>query len=278
LRASVGAWIRKKAGGTADEIVTAISASGTVVVDAKGSALFRLEDNGWTSIRVVQKGKTILGAGTRLLAAAGKNLFAIDKSQPTKLAEAPQPILAVAGTVGGSVVVATAKGLFGLQGTTFKPIKNAPRNATLLSDRFLRVSNGIFDLKTQKTLTWPAGLKVTDTTLVGLDTLVAVGSRGKAFELVIVKASGAGAGPKKVGGAKKAGGAGASATDGADTETIPLPNASAVVGLVADKSGRVVVATRDGHIAVRDGGTWTVTEVREELPAPKPGPAPAESP
>ncbi|HUS30024.1 MAG TPA: hypothetical protein VMZ53_16070 [Kofleriaceae bacterium] len=298
-----GAWVRKKAGGTGDEIIGAQSANGTIVADAKGSSMFRLEDNGWTSIRVAQKGGAILGAGTRLLAAAGKTIFALDKRSPTKLAEAPLPVLAVAGTIGGGVVVATAKGFFGLQGTAFKQIKNAPRGGTLLSDRFLLVSNGVFDLKTQRTLTWPAGLKITDTALVGADMLVAVGSRGKTFELVTVKASGAVVVAKKgaakgakgaAGGGAAGGGAaggGAAGGGGADTETIPLPNASRVVGLVADKAGRVVVATRDGHIAVREvtggasgasgaagGANWTVSEVREELPEAKPGPAPAEVP
>ena len=60
---------------------------------------------------------------------------------------------------------------------------------------------------------------------------------------------------------------------------IPLPDASPVVGLVGDKAGRVVVATRDGHIATRDAaGAWTISEISEQLPAAKPGPAPAESP
>jgi hypothetical protein len=262
-----GAWVRKKAGGTGDEIVGALSAQGTILADAKGSSLFRLEDNGWTSVRVAQKGKTILGVGTRLLAAAGKSVFALDKRSPTKLADAPEPILAVAATVGGSVVISTAKGFFGLQGAAFKAIKTAPRTGgTLLSDRFLLVSNGVFDLKTQRTLTWPAGLRVTDTTLVGVDTLVAVGSRGGKRELVTVKA-GAGSAKKKA----------AAKGDGADTEVIPLPNASPVVGLVADKAGRVVVATRDGHIAVRESGNWSVSEVSEALPEAKTGPAPAES-
>src|SRR6185369_17246710 len=169
--------------------------------------------------------KTILGAGTRLLAAAGKTVFALDKQSPTKLADAPVPVIAVAATIGGSVVISTAKGFFGLQGTAFKPIKNAPKTGgTLLSDRFLLVTTGVFDLKTQRTLTWPAGLRVTDTTLVGVDTLVAVGTRAGKRELVTVKASGAAG--------KKA----AAKGDGADTEVIPLPSASPVVGLVADKA------------------------------------------
>jgi hypothetical protein len=76
----------------------------------------------------------------------------------------------------------------------------------------------------------------------------------------------------------KASGAGAKKGGGADTEAIPLPDASPVVGLVGDKAGRVVVATRDGHIAVRDAGKWTVSTVSDALPADKPGPAPATSP
>ena len=50
-----------------------------------------------------------------------------------------------------------------------------------------------------------------------------------------------------------------------------------MVGIVVDKKARIAIALRDGRIVLKDGTTWTVSEVREELAAPKPGPAPAES-
>ena len=61
-------------------------------------------------------------------------------------------------------------------------------------------------------------------------------------------------------------------------EAVPIDNPKPVVGVVVDKQARVAIALRDGRIALRDKGTWTVSEVREELAAPKPGPEPAESP
>ena len=62
-----------------------------------------------------------------------------------------------------------------------------------------------------------------------------------------------------------------------ERETIPLDKGEPVVGVVADREGRVVVATRDGTIATRIKGAWTSTDVRVEIPAAKPGPAPATS-
>lgn len=250
-----GAWVRTQAGGVADELVAVTIANGSVIADGKGTALFKLKGNAWTSVHLALKAKAILGAGSRALAAAGKSIYALDKGRPAKLADAPAPVLALAGGPGG-VIVSTQKGLLTLQGTTFKPLKNAPRGAgTLLSDRWMLVDRGVVDLKTLKTIAWPSGVHVTDATTLG-DGLLAISVRGKAFELLTVK------------GAK------------IDREAIPLPDASPVIGLVADKLGRVVVATRDGHLAMRDkaGGTWSVSEVREELSAAKPGPAPAASP
>lgn len=44
-----------------------------------------------------------------------------------------------------------------------------------------------------------------------------------------------------------------------------------IVGIVADVTDRVVVATSNGKLAIRDGGAWTTTIVRAALPAPRPG-------
>jgi hypothetical protein len=53
---------------------------------------------------------------------------------------------------------------------------------------------------------------------------------------------------------------------------------AAIVSVVADKTGRVVVAARDGQLAVRDkAGAWTLGAVTSDLPADRPGSPPAES-
>ncbi|NVB76777.1 MAG: hypothetical protein HOV81_00145 [Kofleriaceae bacterium] len=248
-----GAWVRTQAGGVAETLVAATSVGGTVIAGAVGSTPFKLKGGAWTSIHLQLKTKAILGTGSRALAAVGKSIYALDSSQPTKLADAPAPVTALAG--GKAVVAATAKGLLRLAGTAWKPIKKAPRSVNaLVSDRFALVDKGVLDLETMKITSWPAGLRVTDATVVGGTAVVGVSVRGKTVELVTVKAG-------KV-----------------ERETIPFGDVSPIVGIVGDKAGRVVVATRDGHIGVRDPkGAWTITEVRDELPAAKPGPAPAES-
>ncbi|MEO8554633.1 MAG: hypothetical protein ABI678_31870, partial [Kofleriaceae bacterium] len=61
-------------------------------------------------------------------------------------------------------------------------------------------------------------------------------------------------------------------------EAIGVQLAAPIVSVVADKTGRAVVATRDGQLAVRDkAGTWTAGELRDDLPADRPGSPPAES-
>ena len=252
-----GSWIRKRPGGTSDTIIAANGAGGNVFADAKGPALFKLHAGAWTSVHLERKAKAILGAGSRALAATGKSIYALDRGRPLKLADAPAPVLALAGSSAG-VVVSTPKGLMTFKGGVFKPIKNAPKTVrTLISDRWVLVDRGVVDLKSLKTTPWPSGVRVADATTLG-ESLVAVGTHGKTTELYTL------------GTAKAA---------KLQHETIPFTTRVDVVGVVADKAGRVVVATRDGQVAVRDAArTWTIVTVRDELPDAKPGPAPAESP
>lgn len=254
-----GNWIRTQAGGVADPLVGVTSASGLVLADAKGNALFKLRDGVWSSIYLDTKTKAILGTGSRALAAAGKSIYALDRGRAVKLGEAPGPVLALAGSRAG-VVVSTAKGLMTMKGKKFTPIKKAPKNArTLVSDRWVLVDRGVIDLKSLKTTSWPSGVRVGDATTTTTskgEVLIAVGTHGKATDLYTVSAK----------------------TAKLEQETIPFTTRVDIVGVVADKAGRIVVGTRDGQLAVREGGKWTVATVREELPDAKPGPAPAESP
>ena len=246
-----GAWVRTHAGGLAAEVVASATAGGSVIAGAKNAPPFRLRGGAWNALDLGLKAKAILGAGSRAVAAVGKGVFALDGAVPKKLAEAPAPVLALGSSKAG-VVIATDRGLLRLQGTAFKPVKGPKRVQALLDDRWALVDRGALDLKTMKAYTWPAGLRVGDAMVVG-DGLVAVASHGKALELVTIKA-------------------GALAH-----EKVPAPDPSAVVGVVADAAGRVVIAMRDGTLAVRDGASWTATTVRESLAPAKPGPAPATS-
>lgn len=247
-----GAWVRRRAGGITEVVVAAATAGTTVIAGAKGSPPFKLKAGAWTALNLGLKARAILGSGSRVLAAVGKDVFALDRARPAKLAEAPGAVTALAGSARG-VVIATEKGLMKLVGAAWKPIKKAPKRVrALISDRWALVDRGALDLTTLKVIRWPAGVHVVEATAIGND-LVAVSLHGKKLELVTMKRG-------KI-----------------EREEVPVDRPRAVVGVVVDNRRRVAIAMRDGRIVLRDGGTWTVSEVREELPEPKPGPAPAQS-
>jgi hypothetical protein len=250
-----GAWIRTKAGGVAEEVTGATAAGTTVFAAAKGAPPFKLKAGAWTAVNLGLKPKAILGGGSRVLAAVGTSVFALDKAQPLKLADAPGPVTALAASATG-VVIQTDKGLMKLEGAAWKPVKKGPKAVrALISDRWALTDRGAFDLKAMKPFVWPSGVHIVEATTIGND-FVGVSMHGKIVELVTIKAG---------------------KTGKIEREVVAIDNPKPIVGLVVDKEARVVVAMRDGRIALRDKGTWTVTDVREELAAPKPGPAPAES-
>lgn len=250
-----GAWVRTQAGGVAEELVTASAVGTTVIAGAKGAPPFKLKRGAWTALNLGLKAKAVVGSGSRALAIVGTSVFALDKRQPMKLADAPPTVTAVT-AVGASstgVVIQTDKGLMKLAGTVFKPLAKAPKAVrALVDDRWALVDRGALDLKTMKPFVWPAGVQIVEATTIGND-FVGVSMHGKTIELITIKAG-------KVA-----------------REKVPIDDAKPVVGVVVDKQARVAIALRDGRIALRDKGAWTVSEVREEIAAPKPGPGAAES-
>jgi hypothetical protein len=256
-----GAWVRRRAGGTAAELVHATSIGSTVIAGAKGAPPFRLKNGTWTAVILFPKAKAIVGTGSRIVAAANKQVFSIDTTaaQPTKLGDVPAKVTGLAAGK-ARVLVMTDKGVFELPGGkpgAFKKLAKAPKNLrALVSDRWGLGDRGPIDLKTMKTIAWPAGVRVDEVTVAG-EMLVAVAIVGKGRELLTLAPT---AGAKFV------------------RESMPLEPKAAIAGIAADEGKRVVVATRDGKLAVRASGAWVVTEVRDELPADKPpGPAPATS-
>ncbi len=256
-----GTWVRRRAGGTAVEIIGATAVGTTVIAGAKAAPPFKLKAGTWTAVFLLPKAKAIVGTGSRVLAAVGRQVFALDTTaaQPTKLADAPAKISALAGGK-ARAVAATDKGLLELVGKagTWKPIKRAPKSVrSLVSERWALVDRGALDLKTMKTIAWPAGVRIDEATTLG-ETLIVVATHGKQRELLSLEGT---AGAK------------------VQREAIPLDTSSPIVGLVADNGKRVIVAARNGKLAIRIAGTWSVAEVTEELPADKPaGPGPAMSP
>jgi len=249
-----GAWVHRLPSRTADQLTVASRAGATIVAAGNG-AIYRLAGNGWSAIRVVQHGKAILGVGRRALAAAGRQLFALDplvRGEPTKLAVAPAPIIAIAAGA-KTIVVATETAVYRIDrpGGPLVVFPAAPRHARLVSDRWALVDRGALDLTTQQVTPWPSGLSIGVTSVAPDDALIAVGATHAGLELVTLRA-------------------------GALTRD-PLGVAGAAVGVVVDRAGRATVALADGRIALRGPAGWTMTEVSAAPADEHPGAPPAAS-
>jgi hypothetical protein len=215
-------------------------------------------------MRATQKGKAKLAGGWRAVAAVGRQLMALDRlagGEPAKLGAAAGEVLLVG--AGRTIVVATERGLFRLDGARTQPIA-APRGARMLvGDRWAIVDGGAVDLRGGKTTAWPAGAAI-EVAAEGHDgRLVAVARVAGKLELLAVATGKLERAPIGVAGPGRSG----TANDTA-----------ALVGVAVDRAGRAVIAFRDGRIAVRDGGAWTTVTVGVELPSPRPGAPPAVSP
>ena len=250
-----GGWVRDQAISTADRILVAGRAGGQIVALGDG-VIFRLAPNGWTAIRIIQKGKATMSGGPRAVAALGRQLYAIDKAaagEPTKLALAPAPILAIA--AGKAVVIALDRGLFRVDGTRISAIKRVPRRVDrLVSDRWALTERAVVHLMTGKSTPLPEGLKIVSAASGPGDSFVAVSASRGGLELVTLT------GTKLV------------------RDALPAAIIGSPVGVALDSSGRAVIALRDGRVCLRERGAWTVATVREALPAAHPGPPPASSP
>ncbi len=246
-----GAWIRHRAGGIAEELVGASRAGSVVIAGTRAGPPFKLVGGVWTSVYLGQHVKALVGNGPRPLAAVGKTLFALDHGTPTRLADAPEPVLALAASATGVVIETDRGGVLRLDGKKWKALAKAPHHvAMLLDDHWALVEHGIVDLRTG-TIT-PTGLRIS-AAIVNGDDVLAAGTHGAAVELVTLHAG-------KL-----------------EHEPVTIAHPSPVVGLAADRAGRVLVVTRDGEIAVRDHGAWTAAQLHDELPPPRDGSPPAVS-
>ncbi len=255
-----GTWSRHHAGGIADDVVRAARAGALIIVGVEDGPPYAYRprraagppgDGAWQMIVLGLHAKAIVGRGPRAMAAFGRQVFGLDTGTPVRLADAPAPVTALAASR-RAVVVVTDKGLARLDGQGWKPIANAPKQViALLDDRWALVDRGLLDLRSQKTTAWPTGFRVASVVAIDNDLVVAAGTQGAALELVTIKAG------------------------RLDHEEIGVKLAT-IVAIAADRTGRVVVASSDGQLAVRDKvGVWTAAAVSDALPADRPGSPPA---
>lgn len=260
------AWVRREAITTADTLASAGRAGRDVIALGEG-VVYRLATNGWSAIRLVQKGKAVVSPGLRSVAAVGRQLFALDRTtggEPAKLALAPAPVLKIGAGARG-LVIATAGGLLRLDGSKFTRLARAPRQVKqLINDRWALADRGAVDLQSNQATAWPTGLAVEIAAAGPDDALIAVGATRAGLELITLAKGRLTREP-------------ITGTAGGTAGGTARP-----VGVVVDRSGRATVALSDGRLAVRRGAgdrrTWTLVTVQEALPGPRPGAPPASSP
>jgi hypothetical protein len=275
-----GAWVHRLPSTTADRLVSAGRAAGpgSPVVALGDGVVYRLAANGWSAIRLAQKGKAILGSGGRALAAVGRQLFALDaltRGEPTRLALAPANIVAIGAGARG-VVIATDSGAWRFDGKQLVALEGAPSRMRLVSDRWAIVDRGAIDLTAAQTtskkpgaksggksgakatvklaanvIAWPTGLTIGAAAVAPDGALVAIGSTRAGLELVTLR--------------------------GGKLVRDPLGVTGTAVGVVVDRAGRAAVALSDGRVAIRDKAGWTTSEVTDETSPEHPGAPPATS-
>ncbi|MGN6110247.1 MAG: hypothetical protein ACTHU0_34405, partial [Kofleriaceae bacterium] len=172
-----GAWVRRQRFTTAGALSFAGLAGARDAIVAFGDGVvYRLAANGWTAVRLAQKGKAIMSRGGHGVAAVGRQLYALDSldgGEPTKLGVAPAAIVAIGS--GKSVAVATARGVFRIRRGGQTAIKNAPAGVrALIGDEWALVDGGVVELRTGKRISWPEGLEIATATTGPNDRLIAV--------------------------------------------------------------------------------------------------------
>jgi hypothetical protein len=267
-----GAWTRHHASAIADDVGGATRAGSIVIVGTQAGPPYAFRAGVWDLVVLGLHAKAVLGRGPRATAAFGRQVFGLETGKPVRLADAPGPV-AMLGAGAKAIVVETDQGLAKNEGKGWKPIANAPTQVlALLDDRWALVDHGLLDLRSQKLTAWPAGFHVASAVAVDNDFVVAAGLQGAAAELVTLKAG-------KLDHEAIVAAAGAANADAIPPSTAKLGTGAAViVAVAADRTGRVVVAARDGQLAIRDkAGTWTQGALFDPPPPARPGSPPAES-
>jgi hypothetical protein len=264
-----GAWTRHHASALADDVARATRAGSVVIVGTAGPP-YAFRAGVWDLVVLGLHAKAVLGRGPRATAAFGRQVFGLETGKPVRLADAPGPV-AMLGAGIKAIVVQTDQGLAKNEGKGWKPIANAPKQVlALLDDRWALVDHGLLDLRSQKLTAWPAGFHVASAIAID-DFVVAVGLQGAAAELVTLKAGKLDHEAIVL--------TAVVTPDAVVTSSAKLgTGAAAIVAVAADRTGRVVVAARDGQLAIRDkAGAWTQGALFDPPTVAHPGSPPAES-
>ncbi|MBP9087802.1 MAG: hypothetical protein KBG15_16905 [Kofleriaceae bacterium] len=273
-------WIRRSAGGCTADITGAVllptsaakikAAHGEpstprILIAGKSAPLFRWTAGVWSSMPVGQKGKTILGTGPLPSVAIGRQVFVWHNDQMTRVATAATAVVGLWAASPTDVRVSTDKALFRLRGKAFAPI--ALRTTNLPLGRIVGGTKPLL-VAGSKLIDIERGRSTDVGGLVQLASAATAASGGNAttFAAVVIPSANTTLALKLL---TFSGAAPATSVNIAG----PV-DATSAVGLLVDRTGRILLTTATKTWLFQDG-TWTAATLDSELGPLKPGPGPA---
>lgn len=249
-----GDWVRRRGGGVAADVSGAAIAGGELVVAGRAMPMYRRTGDTWYALRLGEDGLTRFGTGPTPALVIRRQVFVHTKGRTwTRLGTLPGKVATALWASGKNVWIADGGGVYRLKGKAFVRAGD-PVDALAGGTPWGLTPAGLRHLTSGRTV--PAELDGAPVTI-----LAAGGAPGSAELFVVAEA----AGKPVLARASKTG----------LTRVDDVPVAGAIAGVAVDKAGAVLVAFRDGQVAVRAGGTWATGQVTDQLPADRGGPGPS---
>lgn len=247
-------WVRRRGGGVAADVTGAAIAGGELVVAGRMTPMYRRTGETWFALRLGEDGMTRFGTGPTPAVVIRRQVFVHSKARTwTRVATIPGKTASAVWASGKTVWLADGAGVYRLKGKSF----------VRAGDTVDGLGGG-----TPWAIT-PTGLRHLGsgrTVAAELDgaavTILAAGGASGAADLTVVVEA---AGKPVLATASKTG----------LTRVDDVPVTGAIAALAVDKEGRVLIALRDGTVAVRAGGSWQTFQVSDQLPAGRDGPGPS---
>lgn len=247
-------WVRRRGGGVAADVSGAAIAGGELVVAGRATPMYRRTGEAWFALRLGEDGLTRFGTGPTPAVVIRRQVFVHSKGRTwTRVGTLPGKAATSLWASGKTVWLADDAGLYRLKGKSFVRA-GASVDALVGGTAWSLTPTGLRRL--------PSGRPVAaELDGAAVTILAAGGAAGDADLTVVVEA----AGKPVLATASKTG----------LTRIDEVPVAGGIAAVAVDKAGAVLVAFRDGRVAVWAGGSWKTSQVEDQLPADRDGPGPS---
>ncbi len=257
-----GTWTRRAAGGCAADVHGAVLAGGSLVVVGRSVPLFRRDGGLWHALRLGERGRTVLGAGPRPSLAIGRLVFVWAGGTWKRVGRAPANVTAL-WAASDSQVLAVADGLLlHLAGGALTPVPGAPPPPVVRfgGDRpwAITADGGAYDVTARRVHRPTRGGEALTISAIAstADTAWALGTTAAGWALARFHKG-----------------------TWSEEAAPPLAAGDAVVAIVVDRRGALLVATARGDLHLREPGqAWTAGTRALALPTGATGPGPARAP